>query len=63
MENEETIKTKAPSKGVSKRQKQLNWERYEAALGGGRDTATNGGFRMVKGSVFTYQQKKLGLVA
>lgn len=61
MENEETNKTKAPTKGMSKRQNQPNWERHKAALGGAGNMATNRGFGMVKGSMFTYKQKTLGL--
>jgi len=63
MENEEANKTKMSSKGVSQRQNNLTWERYEAALNGGKDEATNRGFRMVKGAMRTYQQHKLGLSA
>jgi len=63
MENEEANKTKMSSKGVSQRQNNLTWERYEATLNGGKDEATNRGFRMVKGTMRTYQQHKLGLSA
>ena len=63
MENEEKSKTKMSSKGVSQRQDNLTWERYSDALNGGEDKATNRGFRMVKGTMCTYQQHKLGLSA
>ena len=64
MENEEKKnKVKMSSKGVSKRQNKLSWEKYEAALNGVVDRATNRGFRMIKGTMRTYLQKKLGLSA
>ena len=63
MENKEANKTKMSSKGVSQRQNNLTWERYEAALNGGKDEATNRGFRMVKETMRTYHQTKLGLSA
>lgn len=43
MENEEKSKAKLSSKGVSKRQDKLTWDRYEAALNGVEDKATNRG--------------------
>ena len=64
MENKEKKnKGKVSSKGVSQKQNKLMWERYEAALNGVVDIATNRGFRMVKGTMRTYTQKKLGLSA
>ena len=54
-------KIKISSKGVSQRQNNLTWERYEGVLNGGEDKATNRGFRMVKGTMCTYQQRKPGL--
>ena len=63
MKNEEKNKAKLSSKGVSKRQNELLWERYEVALNGGVDKATNWGFRMVKRTMRTYVPKKLGLSA
>ena len=56
-------KTKVSSKRVLKRQNQLNWERYHAALKGAKDMATNRGMRMNGGVMCTYEQKKLGLSA
>ena len=56
-------KTKVSSTGVSKRQKQLNWERYHATLEGTKDMATNRGMRMNGGVVCTYAQKELVLSA
>ena len=55
--------TKVSSKGVSKRQNQLSWKRYNAALEWGKDMATNIGMRMNGGVMCTYEQKKLGLSA
>ena len=43
MENEEKSKAKLSSKCVSKRQDKLTWDRYEAALNGVEDKATNRG--------------------
>ena len=64
MENEEKKnKVKVSSKGVSQKQNKMTWERYEAVLNGVVDRATNRGFRMVKGTMRTYTQKKLGLSA
>jgi len=65
MENDEKSKIKISSKGISQLQRQnnLTWEGYEAALNGGEDKATNRGFHVVKGTMRTYQQHKLGLSA
>jgi len=63
MENEEKSKTEMSSKGVSQRQNDQTWERYSDAPNGGKDKATNRGFRMVKGTMCTYQQHKRGLRA
>ena len=38
-------------------------QRYERALDGYKDTATNRGFRMKDGVMYTYEQHKLGLSA
>ena len=48
---------------MSKTQNDLTWRRYEAALAGFKDMATSRGFRMLNGSMYTYQQRKLGLSA
>ena len=63
MENEEKSKNKMSSKGVSQRKNDLTWERYSDALNGGEGKATNRSFRMVKGTMCTYQQHKLDLSA
>ena len=63
VEGEVAGQAKVSSKGVNKRQNQLRWERYEQALEGRRDMATNRGFRMHNGAMYTYAQRKLGLSA
>lgn len=54
---------KMSSKGVNKKQNELHWERYESALEGRKDMATNRGFGMRNGAMYTYEQRKLGLSA
>ena len=44
VEDEAGGQAKMSSKGVNKRQNELRWERYERALEGSRDMATNRGF-------------------
>ena len=39
------------------------WKRYDMALDGHKDMATNRGFRMKDGTMYTYEQHKLGLSA
>lgn len=66
MENEEKSKARLSSKGVSKRQNKLTWERYEAALKdlkGEEDKAIKRGFRMVRGTMRIHTQNKLGMSA
>ena len=57
------VKKKLSSKGMSKRQNEINWQRFKAALEGNKDMATNRGFRMREGNMVTYEQEKLGLSA
>ena len=59
----EVKKKKLSSKGMSKRQNEINWHRFKAALDGNKDMATNRGFRMRDGNMVTYEQEKLGLSA
>ena len=59
----EVKKKKLSSKGMSKRQNEINWQRFKAALNGNKDMATNRGFRMRDGNMITYEQEKLGLSA
>ena len=62
-EDGEAKKKKLSSKGMSKRQNEINWQRFKAALDGSKDMATNRGFRMRDGNMVTYEQEKLGLSA
>ena len=79
VKNEQSLKTKMSSKGEAQKQNlppsrakkkeivkdhnNLLWRRYEMALEGYKDMATNRGFRMKDGVMYTYEQHKLGLSA
>ena len=63
MDDEATGQAKVSSKGVNKRQNEMRGARFDRALEGGRDMATNRGFRMHNGAMYTYEQLKLGLSA
>ena len=56
-------KKKLSTKGMNKKQNEINWYRFKAALEGNKDIATNRGFRMRDGKKVTYEQEKLGLSA
>ena len=56
-------KKKFSTKGMSKKQNNINWHRFKTALDGSKDMATNRGFRMRDGNIVTYEQEKLGLSA
>ena len=56
-------KKKFSTKGMSKKQNDITWQRFKAALQGSKDMATNRGFRMRDGNIVTYEQEKLGLSA
>ena len=56
-------KNKFSTKGMSKKQNEINWQRFKAALNGSIDRAENRGFRMVGKHMMTYEQHKLGLSA
>ena len=56
-------KNKFSTKGMSKKQSEITWQRFKAALKGGIDRAENRGFRMVGNHMMTYEQHKLGLSA
>ena len=56
-------KKKFSTKGMSKKQNQITWHRFKAALNGSIDRAENRGFRMVGNQMVTYEQHKLGLSA
>ena len=55
--------TKFSCKGMSKKQNEMTWHRYMAALNGELDTGKNTGFRVHEKGMVTYQQNKLGLSA
>ena len=61
IEDEKSSKAKKSCKGVSQKQNELLWSRYEMALDGYNDMATKRGFRMKDGAMYTYEQHKLGL--
>ena len=63
VEEERSGKAKMSSKGMSKTQNGLLWQRYDLALDGYKDMGTNRGFRMHQGAMYTYEQRKLGLSA
>jgi len=54
-------KKKFGTKGVSKKQNEITWQRFKSAVDGSKDMATNIGFRMNNGRMVTYEQQKLGL--
>ena len=56
-------KKKFSTKGVSKKQNEITWQRFKKALEGSKDIATNRSFRMRDGQMVTYKQQKLGLSA
>ena len=56
-------KKKFSTKGMSKKQNDITWQRFKTALEGSKDMATNRGFRMRDGKIVTYEQEKLGLSA
>ena len=56
-------KKKFSTKGMSKKQNEITWQRFKAALNGSIDRAENRGFRMVGNQMVTYDQHKLGLSA
>ena len=56
-------KVKFSCKGVSRRQNEMNWERYRKVLFGSLDKARNIGFRNRDNHIVTYEQSKLGLSA
>ena len=56
-------KKKFSTKGMLKKQNQITWQRFKAALNGSIDRAENRGFRMVGKQMVTYDQHKLGLSA
>ena len=63
IKDQATGQAKVSSKGVNKRQNEMRLERFERALARDRDVVVNRGFRMRDGSMYTYEQRKLGLSA
>ena len=61
VEDEKSGRAKKSFKGVSQKRNELIKKRYEKALEGRKDMATNRGFRMKDGAMYTYRQHKLGL--
>ena len=51
------------TKGMSKKQNEITWQRFKAALNGCIDRPENRGFRMVDKQMVTYEQHKLDLSA
>ena len=51
------------TKAMSKKQNEINWQRFKSALAGNKDMATNLGFRINNGRIVTYEQHKLWLSA
>ena len=54
---------KFSTKGMSKKQNEITWQRFRSALDGSKDMATNIDFCMNNGRIVTYEQQKLGLSA
>ena len=63
VDESEGKKKKFSTKGVSKKQNEITWQRFKKALEGSKDIATNRGFRMQDGQMVTFEQQKLGLSA
>ncbi|KAL9955049.1 hypothetical protein ACROYT_G042653 [Oculina patagonica] len=63
IEEQDGEKKKFSTKGMSKAQNEVTWQRFKAALEGSVDKASNRGFRMKEGKMVTYEQEKLGLSA
>jgi len=63
VDEQDSEKKKFNTKGMSKRQNFITWQRFKAALEGCTDQAENRGFRMRGGRMTTYEQQKLGLSA
>ena len=61
--NSKELRKKFSCKGVNKRQNEMDWKRYEEALKGSIDIATNTGFRKLDHKIVTYTQRKKGLSA
>ena len=58
---QDSEKKKFSAKGMSKRQNNITWQHFKAALNGSTDRAKNSGFGMVNGWMATSEQQKVGL--
>ena len=63
IEELECEKKKFSTRGMSKKQNEITWQRFKSALDGSKDMATNIGFHMNNERMVTYEQQKLGLSA
>jgi len=63
IEDGEGEKKKFSTKGMWKKQNEIMWQRFEAALKGGKDMATNRGFRMRDRNMVTYEKTAFSLMA
>ena len=61
IDEQDSEKKKFSTKGMSKRQNDITWQRFKAALNGSIDRAENRGFCMANSRMATYEQQKLGL--
>ena len=61
IDEQDSEKKKFSTKGMSKRQNNITWQRFNAAFNGSVDRAESRGFRMVNDRMATYEQQKLGL--
>ena len=59
VDEQDSKKKKFSTKVMSKRQNNMTWQRFKAALNGSIDRAENRGLRMVNGMMATYEQQKL----
>ena len=58
-DEQEREKKELSTKGMTKNQNSITWQRFEAALKGSKDMATNRGFCVKDEQMVTYKQKKL----
>ena len=58
VDKQDREKKKFSTKGMSKRQNNITWQRFKAALNGSTDRAENRGFRRVNRQMATYKQQK-----
>ena len=63
VDEQDSEKKKFSTKGMSKRQNFITWQRFKVTLEGCTDRAENRGFRTRGGRMTTYEQQNLGLSA